>query len=313
MRKVLATGISAELVTAEHWWPGPYFLAISILVTSALGTSVGANQPSRQDKTSGFESLTRRLAEKLNEADRKGVLVMDLKPMEGSGGAFGGWLAEQIASFLARSDQPIALTERSKLAIALYTLNLTPTDEFDPRSAVVLANAVSARTVIIGSYGAAENGIGLTLIAFRVAEFVTVQSSTSLIAMVNGKISLVQIGDHLDVSLDSLKPKDGIYNSGVGGVSLPSITKIVYPSMKVPDIDLQGLLREKRQGAMIVLRCVVTPDGRATQITVSRGIGFGVDEQYVKALQNAEFTPAVDADGNAVPVRFQMTFAINIK
>ena len=131
--------------------------------------------------------------------------------------------------------------------------------------------------------------------------------------MISGKVSLVELGDHLNAPLDSLRPKDGIYSAGIGGISIPSITKIVYPSMKIPDIDLQGLLREKREGGVIVLRCVVTSDGHGTQITVTHGIGFGVDEQYIKAIQNAEFLPAVDVDGKAVPARFQMTFAINIK
>jgi TonB family protein len=310
---LVATCTSVCLSATAQCSTGMRLSAICILVTSASATSISGNQPLRQDKISGFDSLVRQLAGKFTDVDRKGVLVMDLKPAVGEDGAFGGWLAEQIASFLAKSDQLIALKERSRLAPALYALNLKPTDEFHAESAIALANVVGAHTVIIGSYGAAENGVGLTLAAFRASEFARMQSTSLLIGMVSGKVSLVELGGHLDVPLDSLKPKDGIYNAGVGGVSIPSVIKIFYPSMKVPDIDLQGLLREKRQGGTIVLGCVITPDGRATQITVYQGIGFGVDEQYVKALRNAEFSPAVDADGKVLTARFQMTFAINIK
>ena len=94
---------------------------------------------------------------------------------------------------------------------------------------------------------------------------------------------------------------------------MPTVVKMAAPSMKVPDIDLQGFLREKRGVGTIVMRFVLNTEGRATQITVAQPIGFGIDEQYVKALPNFEFTPAVDVDNHLVPVRFQFTFAINTK
>jgi hypothetical protein len=241
----------------------------------------------QQNAVSGTDALVRQLTDKLGDADKKGVLVVDLKPAEGEASGFGSWL--------------------------LKAKNLAPAEESEFKNTMPLSKAIGANTLVVGSYGAADKGIGVTLVAFRVAEFENPQSKTFMIGMVNGKIPLAQLGDHLDVTLDSLRPKDGIYKAGVGGVSVPSVVKFVPPAMKVPDIDLQGLLREKRHGGTLMLRFVVNAEGRATQITVGQPIGFGVDEQYIKALPESQFNPAVDADNRPVPVRFHMTFAVNLQ
>jgi TonB family protein len=83
--------------------------------------------------------------------------------------------------------------------------------------------------------------------------------------------------------------------------------------MHVPDIDLQGLLREKRGGWTIALRFVVTEDGYATQITVTQPVGYGVDEQFVKAVKDWQFKPAVDADKRPVSALWYMAFSNNFK
>ena len=83
--------------------------------------------------------------------------------------------------------------------------------------------------------------------------------------------------------------------------------------MKVPDIDLQGMLRAHPQGATVGLRFVVTPDGHTQHITVTQPVGFGFDEQYVKAAQGWELTPAVDADGRTVPVLYDFHVSFNFK
>jgi len=66
--------------------------------------------------------------------------------------------------------------------------------------------------------------------------------------------------------------------------------------MHVPDIDLQGMLRAHPQGATVWLRFVVTAEGHIRNITVVQPVGYGFDEQYMKAVADWEFRPAVDPD-----------------
>jgi TonB family protein len=286
-------------------------IVLKLLIAASLSVAAfGA--PSSQNNPN--DTLVRQLAGKLGEPDKKGVLVMDLNSPDGHASSFGSWFADELSSSLANQDPPVEVISRARLPGALEAQHLSPADESSLKNAIALSKAIGASTVVVGSYGAAENGIGVTLDAFRVSEFEVLHSPKFEIGTVFGKMPLTpDISSHLQVPLDSLRPKDGVYRAGVGGVSVPACAKCSAPSMHVPDIDLQGLLREKPHGGTIVLRFVVTADGRATQITVAHPIGYGLDEQYVKAAKEWEFKPAVDPDDKPVSALWQMTFYINFK
>jgi protein TonB len=57
----------------------------------------------------------------------------------------------------------------------------------------------------------------------------------------------------------------------------------------------------KVQGT-VTLRVLVGTDGRAAQIHVSRGVGYGLDERAVETVRGWKFSPARDAARRAVPV-----------
>jgi TonB family protein len=191
---------------------------------------------------------------------------------------------------------------------------LAPKDEWAIKNAVALGKSLGANTIVLSSYGFAENGMGVTLAAFRVSEYGKPQATDFTIGMVFGKIPLSkELTTRLSVPLDSLRPKDGVYRSGYGGVSIPACVKCPVPGMKVPDIDLQGMLRAHPQGATVWLQFVVTPEGHTQDIKVVQPVGYGFDEQYVKAAQGWELKPAVDADGKTVPVLYDFNLSFKFK
>jgi protein TonB len=57
----------------------------------------------------------------------------------------------------------------------------------------------------------------------------------------------------------------------------------------------------KVQGT-VTLRVLVGTDGRAAQIHVSRGVGYGLDERAVETVRGWKFAPARDAARRVVPV-----------
>ena len=133
-------------------------------------------------------------------------------------------------SSLASQKQAVELVDRARLEPALQSQHLSPRDEWDVKSAVALAKSIGANTVVVSSYGYAENGIGVTLAAFRVSEFGAGPQAKFVVAMIFSKIPLSQeLSTHLGVSLESLKPKDGVYRSGHGGVSIPACIKCPMP------------------------------------------------------------------------------------
>ncbi len=268
-----------------------------------------------QNKTNETDDLARELIEKLSDVDKKGILVTDLESPTGQVGPFGAWLADQLSLSLAAQGKTIEIFDRSKLGAALEARHLPSPSQSDTNNAVAVGKSIGATTVVVGSYGAAENGIGVTLAAFRVSEFGVAQSTKFMIGMVFGKIPLSpEAGAHLIVPLDSLRPKDGVYRSGFGGVSIPACLKCpLNVAMHVPDVDIQGMLLAHPKGATVRLQFIVTKEGRTRNITVVQPVGYGFDQQYVKMVENWEFKPAVDADKQPVAASYPFHFDFKFK
>ena len=276
--------------------------------------SFGASLSSFQSKTNATDDLVRQLIEKFTDEDKKGIVVMDLEPATGQTSSFGAWVADQFSTSLAATGKPIEVIDRSRLAAALATQHLSLASQSDARVTIEVGKSIGAKTVIVGSYGAAENGIGVSVAAVRVSEYGVASSKKVTIGIVVGKIPLTQeVSAHLNVPVDSLRPKDSIYKAGYGGVSIPSCIKCTMTGMHVPDIDLQGMLSAHPNGGTVVLRFIVTPEGHTKDITVIQPIGYGYDEQYMKMAESWEFKPAVDADNKPVSVLFPFTITFNYK
>jgi protein TonB len=58
-------------------------------------------------------------------------------------------------------------------------------------------------------------------------------------------------------------------------------------------------VKTKFQGA-VTLQVTVTPDGRATDIRVVKGVGMGLDEQAVQSVRSWRFKPSVGPNGRTV-------------
>lgn len=294
---------------------GPNYKRIALKVFVApLAFVVICPADSPRNRTKEIDTLAAQFLEKLTEEDKKNIVILDLQPAFGEPGSFGSWFAGQLSSSFTGQGQAVKVIDRLPLGTTGESQQLSSNDELDVKNAIASAKAVGATTVVVGSYGAAENGIGVSLAAFRVSEYGIVRSGKFVIVKVCGKIPLTQeVTDHLSVALDSMRPKDGIYRSGYGGVSVPACIKCPVPSMHVPDIDLKGMLSAHPRGETVLLRFVVTEEGHTRNITVVQPVGFGFDEQYVKAAKNWEFKPAVDADNRPVAVKYDFQLSFNFR
>jgi len=275
---------------------------LAAAVALLLGFLVSASQALSQDQIYETDDLARQLTAKLSSADKKGVLVVDLANPAGQRHDFGKWLSDRLYLSLAKESPPIELIDRTQLYAALK--DQIPSDQrIDTKTANTLGNSTGANTVVLGSYGIVDNDLGITLVAYRVSEGGPPTPPNYMIGMINGKIPLTkEVRDHLIDPLDSLRPKDGIYLAGVGGISMPACINCPAPSMHVPDVDVPGLVRDKRGGGDVGLNFVITAEGRVTDLTISNHVGYGVDEQYLKAATDWQFTPATDPNGRPVPV-----------
>jgi periplasmic protein TonB len=67
----------------------------------------------------------------------------------------------------------------------------------------------------------------------------------------------------------------------------------------------------KLQGT-VTLRVLVGADGRAAQIHVARGVGYGLDDRAIQTVRGWTFTPARDAARKAVPVWVTIEIAFRL-
>jgi protein TonB len=79
------------------------------------------------------------------------------------------------------------------------------------------------------------------------------------------------------------------------GVAMPICNICPYP------IYTDEARKVKMQGT-VTLRVLVGTDGRAAQIRVVRGVGYGLEERAVQTVQGWKFTPAHDATRHPVAV-----------
>ena len=88
-----------------------------------------------------------------------------------------------------------------------------------------------------------------------------------------------------------------------GGVKAPALLYKAEP-------EYSEEARAAQLDGMVLLKVVVDVDGRAKDIQVLNGLGLGLDEQAVMAIQRWKFKPG-ERDG--VPVAVQAQIEVNFR
>ena len=92
-----------------------------------------------------------------------------------------------------------------------------------------------------------------------------------------------------------------VYRVGVG-VSPPRVTD-------APNPEYTREARTARYQGICILRLVVGEDGRPRDVTVTRRLGYGLDEKAVEAVKQWKFKPAMkDGKPVAVQINVEVTF-----
>ena len=94
----------------------------------------------------------------------------------------------------------------------------------------------------------------------------------------------------------------GAYRIG-GGVSAPTAT---YS----PDPEYSEEARKAKYQGVVVLWCVVTPEGQVRDVKVARSLGLGLDQKAIEAVKTWRFTPGMK-DG--VPVAVQINVEVSFR
>lgn len=96
----------------------------------------------------------------------------------------------------------------------------------------------------------------------------------------------------------------GVFRAGRDGVGEPAC--LYCPNPQFTDEAVKA-----RYQGIVLLRVIVTSDGRATNISVSKGLGLGLDEKAIDAVKSWRFTPARGPNGQ--PVSVWTTIEVNFR
>lgn len=96
----------------------------------------------------------------------------------------------------------------------------------------------------------------------------------------------------------------GVFRAGRDGVGEPAC--LYCPNPQFTDEAVKA-----RYQGVVLLRIIVTADGRATNISVVKGLGLGLDEKAIEAVKSWRFTPARGPNGQ--PVSVWTTIEVNFR
>lgn len=102
----------------------------------------------------------------------------------------------------------------------------------------------------------------------------------------------------------SLGGGDGIFSSNTPGIKQPQILFKQKPKYT------EDARRDKIQG-VVVLSVVFRKDGTIGDVKVVRGLGYGLDEEAIKAASLIKFSPGAK-DGNPINVRARLEFTFTL-
>jgi TonB family protein len=248
-----------------------------------------------QQPPADVQELANRLASDIPKSKRGKVLVLDFRGPDSAWVPFSAWLADEFSAALGNSGKPLEVVPRSQLTAAMADRHLKPNDTFDAQTSQALVESLGAQVIVSGSFAGLQNGVGITMTY-------STKQGQSWVAQpfenhLRGKIALPsEVSTLLGITLDSLRPKEGVYQTDGGGVSYPSCLDCPHPEYSRAAID------GKVQGTVVML-VTISADGRATQIEITKKLCCGLDEEAIDAVKHWKFKPATGVDGIPVPVR----------
>jgi protein TonB len=99
--------------------------------------------------------------------------------------------------------------------------------------------------------------------------------------------------------------KQSVPRAGRNGIGTPECVYCPPPGYS------EKARAAKFEGA-VLLEITVTTKGKATDIKVIKGQGYGLEERAIEAVKNWKFKPAKDASGNPVEARMPVELSFRI-
>lgn len=148
----------------------------------------------------------------------------------------------------------------------------------------------------------------LSAIADKVGELDDVRNDVALVYTTRGPVIIsVFTYDNKDQSwtfdnkaeIFIARVAQTIVNQWAPGGLAPKVTDPIAPSQA----RYSGLTLKAKYAGTVELVAIITPDGRASDIKVLKGLGHGLDEKAIEAVRTWHFQPVIGPTGERATIR----------
>lgn len=242
-------------------------------------------------------NLAERVSKDLSRKHAKTAVVFVFSGPEGRSTELGRQLADEFAETLRARPNPITIIERGSLDPLVERHKLA---KYASQKGVAcwLSKQGGAKALIGGFLELREASLLLTVRAFETANCreLTKQTGTIIMSAERKALLAVQLpppaaSEAEDTSVES--PPSGVPQAGKEKTTFPMCDHCPSPTYA-------GDARDAHLECRVVLRAVITTDGRATQILVLEPCPLGLTEKAVEAVERWKFKPAKGPDGSPV-------------
>jgi TonB family protein len=292
-----------------------------VLVTAfcflAVGSSFAQVQQNLSESNPPYgtelKALAARILKRADQAECRSnnctVLVTNFTTPSGSTSRLGIQMADSISTELLSQGQGIRIVDRSRLRDYLIREHIPSNLLKDWKAARWLAFQLQANAVLVGSIEQQGDRFDL------------------LVELLNASNEKIGSEEAIDISVhdpqgslapfepyDAERPGPAVTSAqgymptraGINGVSVP---ECIY----CPAPLYSNAARKAKFKGTVVLEVTVTEDGLAGDISVLKGIPFGLNGEAIKAVRAWKFKPANDKGGMpmTVAVPIEMTFNLS--
>ncbi len=243
-------------------------------------------------KEKDIQGLAEKVGDSLREAKLRKVVVADFVTSDGTVTPMGRFLAARVSDVLRAPKKGYEVVPMSELRNVLDGRTLETKEVLQKDYPINIAGVAGA--VVTGRI---EEDSQRARLSVDVVDVI----AGKLIGQAEAVIPRTMLPD--DVSPDS--PYVPVLTPGKGNTSYPQCLHCPVP-------QYTDEARSKRIEGTVVLQVVITPEGRATQITVIKMAGRGLDEQAIAAVRTWKLKPAMK-DGNPVAVRTPVEVTFRLK
>jgi TonB family protein len=280
-----------------------------IFAVLAAAFVVAASAPAFAQE-SDLDPLAKKFADRLKTGPAR-VIIAGFLDSRGLRSPLGMQLASEFFAALHRTSPGLEAVPYEEFNRVRKEELWTERDARDFAVVRSLAAELSARLLITGNYERQKDTLRLTVQAFDFRKDREVARASATLALTAERVRLdEQVFELRRREKDPRPPKTlaeysgPVYQPGKDGVGFPECQRCPEPAYTQE-------ARAEKYTARVLLRIVVTPEGRAVNIRAEKSAKYGLTEAAVRAVEKWKFKPA-RRNGQPVPVEvmIEVTFRL---